>query len=739
MEAPTGSLSLENGVVFWVTVPQYNSTTPIIYTATTGSNSTLLDFTRQMTLSGMVIPGLYQTSNPIDILNTGKYAIFQIIVGEENGTALPQSQTLIYLTNGSSVSLLWDLQNSRGMTTLPTPVVAAGTPTSLLAGTSAAISGLAVLQYTGTALITVTLQSTLGTLTTTGGAGTITGNGSANPQLVGTLSQVNNDLGSLAFAAGHTTGAGTITIVAKFNSVSSANEITNISITAQAPTLTSQTANQTWTEGQTLSFKLAANTFTDPQNETLTYAATLTGGAALPSWLSFNVGTQTFSGLVPATPESLVINVTATDSSNLSASETFIATIPAVAPVVSNPTTNQTWNEGENLSLQLPSNTFGDPQGEGLTYSAALASGGALPSWLSFNPSTDTFNGTVPNSPQSFTIMVTATDTSGLSASETFVANVVATPTPTGLSLSASSDSGVKGDSVTDVTTPTIIGFGAPGDIVTLDDGATAVGTGVVGNDGDWAIVTTRPLSLGAHSLTATEAGAGGGNDSVSSSPLALSIVQSPATADFTSGGASDLLWQSSTGAVAVWLMNGMTPTSKVLVQTPPPSWHAVGTGDFDGDGKSDILWQYNNAANAADPSNGAVGIWLMNGTTPVSEVIVQTPPPSWHAIGTGDFDGDGKSDILWQYNNASSPADPDNGDVAVWLMNGTTPTSQVIVQTPLPSWHAVGTGDFNGDGKSDILFQNTNGGLGIWEMNGVSIAATGFPANSDLSWHVLT
>jgi FG-GAP repeat len=29
-------------------------------------------------------------------------------------------------------------------------------------------------------------------------------------------------------------------------------------------------------------------------------------------------------------------------------------------------------------------------------------------------------------------------------------------------------------------------------------------------------------------------------------------------------------------------------------------------------------------------------------------------------------------------------------------------------VANPGPSWRAVGTGDFNGDGKSDILLQNT-------------------------------
>ena len=40
----------------------------------------------------------------------------------------------------------------------------------------------------------------------------------------------------------------------------------------------------------------------------------------------------------------------------------------------------------------------------------------------------------------------------------------------------------------------------------------------------------------------------------------------------------------------------------------------------------------------------------------------------------------------------------------------------------PGPSWKAIGTGDFNGDGISDILWQNTSTGqAAIWEMNGTT------------------
>ena len=43
-------------------------------------------------------------------------------------------------------------------------------------------------------------------------------------------------------------------------------------------------------------------------------------------------------------------------------------------------------------------------------------------------------------------------------------------------------------------------------------------------------------------------------------------------------------------------------------------------------------------------------------------------PGPSWHIKDTGDFNDDGRSDILWQN---------DNGTPAIWLMDGMNPIAQ--------------------------------------------------------------
>ena len=184
----------------------------------------------------------------------------------------------------------------------------------------------------------------------------------------------------------------------------------------------------------------------------------------------------------------------------------------------------------------------------------------------------------------------------------------------------------------------------------------------------------------------------------------------------------SDIMWQNLSGQVDIWEMNGLKVIASGSPGNPGPAWHVVGSGDFNGDGYSDILFQN---------TNGAVAIWEMNGFKMVASAVLGNPGPAWHIVGTGDFNGDGKSDILWQ--NTDGQAD-------IWLMNGTTVISETFVgANPGPSWHIVGTGDFNGDGKSDILWQNTDGQADIWLMNGTTVISETFVgANPGSSWHIV-
>ena len=77
------------------------------------------------------------------------------------------------------------------------------------------------------------------------------------------------------------------------------------------------------------------------------------------------------------------------------------------------------------------------------------------------------------------------------------------------------------------------------------------------------------------------------------------------------------------------------------------------------------------------------------------------------------------------------------DGTAAIWEMNGTTPIDEAGLSNPGPSWHLIGTGDFNGDGKSDLLFQNDDGTAAIWEMNGTTVIGEAGRSNPGPSWHV--
>ncbi len=94
------------------------------------------------------------------------------------------------------------------------------------------------------------------------------------------------------------------------------------------------------------------------------------------------------------------------------------------------------------------------------------------------------------------------------------------------------------------------------------------------------------------------------------------------------------------------------------------------------------------------------------------------------------DFNGDGMSDLFWQN---------DNGQGAIWQMNGTTTIGGGLAgNNPGPTWNIQDTGDFNGDGNSDILWQNDNGQVAIWQMNGTTIAGGGFAGdNPGPTWNV--
>src|SRR5262249_48888405 len=101
-----------------------------------------------------------------------------------------------------------------------------------------------------------------------------------------------------------------------------------------SPVLAIQTANQSATVGSPYSLSLPTGTFTDADaGDVLAYPATPADGTALPTWLSFNGSTRTFSGTPTAADTGTTgIKVTATDLAGAATSESFNIAVSATAP-----------------------------------------------------------------------------------------------------------------------------------------------------------------------------------------------------------------------------------------------------------------------------------------------------------------------------------------------------------------------------------------------------------------------
>ncbi len=200
--------------------------------------------------------------------------------------------------------------------------------------------------------------------------------------------------------------------------------------------------------------------------------------------------------------------------------------------------------------------------------------------------------------------------------------------------------------------------------------------------------------------------------------PVAWQIA---GTGDFNGDGRDDILWRNVDGQISNWLATaagGYTQNNTNAAAVVPTAWHVVGTGDFNGDGRDDILWRNN---------DGTVSNWLgtaLGGFTPNDANAARFAPTDWHVVGTGDFNGDGRDDVLWRN---------DNGQLSNWLgtaTGGFTLNDSVALTQVDPAWRVAGTGDFNGDGRDDILWRHTDGTLSNW----LGTATGGFVNNGAVS-----
>jgi hypothetical protein len=70
-----------------------------------------------------------------------------------------------------------------------------------------------------------------------------------------------------------------------------------------------------------------------------------------------------------------------------------------------------------------------------------------------------------------------------------------------------------------------------------------------------------------------------------------------------------------------------------------------------------------------------------MNGASFVSAGGIGNPGAGWSVRSLGDFDGDGKDDLVWRHTD---------GTTYLWTMNGASVSGYLSVSNPGGTWQVV-------------------------------------------------
>ncbi len=206
---------------------------------------------------------------------------------------------------------------------------------------------------------------------------------------------------------------------------------------------------------------------------------------------------------------------------------------------------------------------------------------------------------------------------------------------------------------------------------------------------------------------------------------------------DFDGDGIGDLLWRDTTGRLAIWFKGEYQPGPSADGSAAPSAypgyrnpgeptdlaWTVRGIGDFDGDGRADILWRH---------TGSALMIWRMIGGLRVGDEYPSAPAGfSWEIQAVADFDGDGRADVLW--------SDQRGGLAMGFAAAGSAAASAYrYIPGPVdPAWRAADARDFDGDGRADILWQNDLGLLMLWRMAGARVVAEEYLRSPQRGWQL--
>jgi FtsP/CotA-like multicopper oxidase with cupredoxin domain len=166
--------------------------------------------------------------------------------------------------------------------------------------------------------------------------------------------------------------------------------------------------------------------------------------------------------------------------------------------------------------------------------------------------------------------------------------------------------------------------------------------------------------------------------------------------------------------------------------------WHCHLLGHEENDMMRPFVFNPNSIYRLFWRNSGAGGdgtnvFWYLDNTSVVSTTLLPNvgATSGFQVVAaTGDFNHDGRPDLIWR--NTTT------GQNIIWFMQEDTVIGTDALPTVAADWQIAGAGDFNHDSNPDLIWRNpTTGQNVIWFMNGTSIIGTAPLASAGTGWTI--